>query len=196
MSTLGMQNSKKIIICQGRGPVLLYTDKKAMATLIENKKIRLEYEILERFEAGIELLGIEVKSLRGRNGSLLGAYAVVRGGEAFLVRAHIPPFQEKNTPPSYDPYRTRKLLLKKSEIAELAKIENKKGLTIAPVSVYSKDGRKNAKNGAPSKSKHDGMTSGKIKVEIAVVRGKKKYDKRETLKKRSTERDIAREYAL
>ncbi len=165
-----------------------------MATLIENKKIRLDYEILERFEAGIELLGIEVKSLRGRHGSLLGAYAVVRGGEAFLVRAHIPPFQEKNTPPSYDPYRTRKLLLKKSEIHELSKIENKKGLTIAAVSVYSKDSRKKASDS--KKNDKDAMTSGKIKVEIAIVRGKKKYDKRETLRKRSTERDIAREFAL
>ncbi len=150
-----------------------------MATLVENKKIRLDYEIMESYEAGIELLGFEVKSLRAHTGSLLGSYVIVRGGEAFLVGVHIPPFQEKNTPTSYDPYRNRKLLLRKTEIAELANL--KKGLTIAPISVYSKDGKK---------------TGGKIKIDIAIVRGKKKYDKRETLKKRASERDIAREFAL
>jgi SsrA-binding protein len=156
-----------------------------MPTLIENKKIRLDYEIMESYEAGIELLGFEVKSLRARTGSLLGSYVIVRGGEAFLVGAHIPPFQEKNTPTSYEPYRNRKLLMRKTEIAELANL--KKGLTIVPISVYSKDGKKSGK---------DGMSGGKIKIDIAVVRGKKKYDKRETLKKRSSERDIAREFAL
>ena len=150
-----------------------------MSTLIENKKILLDYEIMESYEAGIELLGLEVKSLRGKHGNLLGAYVLIRGGEAFLINAQIPPYQEKNTAASYDPYRERKLLLKKSELAVLAGNGSKglgRGLTIVPISVYNK--------------------SGKIKVNIAVVRGKKKYDKRESLKKRQSERDIAREHAL
>ena len=147
-----------------------------MSTLLENKKISLEYEILQKYEAGIELLGMEVKSVRARHGGLLGAYVVIRGAEAFLVNAHIPAYQEKNTPESYDPYRNRKLLLKKSEIAALATEGNKKGLTIVAISMYSK--------------------GPKIKAEIAVVRGKKKFDKRQTLKKRQNDRDIAREFAL
>jgi len=157
-----------------------------MATLVENKKIRLDYEIMESYEAGIELLGFEVKSLRAHTASLLGSYVIVRGGEAFLVGAHIPPFQEKNTPTSYDPNRNRRLLLRKNEIAELANL--KKGLTIVPISVYSKDSKKTVKG--------ENQSGGKIKIDIAIVRGKKKYDKRETLKKRASERDIAREYGL
>jgi SsrA-binding protein len=160
-----------------------------MAALVENKKIRLDYEIMETYEAGIELLGFEVKSLRARTGSLLGSYVVIRGDEAFLIHAHIPAYQEANTPPSYDPYRNRRLLLKKKEIQAIAMTTGTKngksgaggkGLTIAPISVYSKD---------------SGKTGGKIKIEIAIVRGKKKYDKRQDLKKRASERDIAREFA-
>ncbi len=144
-------------------------------SLIYNKKINLDYEILESFEAGIELLGLEVKSLRGNQGSLLGAHITVRGGEAFIIGMNIPPFQIKNTPKEYDPKRNRKLLLKKSEIQNLATLEAKNGLTIVPVSVYNK--------------------STKIKVEIAVVRGKKKFDKREDMKKRTVDRDIRREFS-
>jgi len=141
--------------------------------LLENRKARFNYELKEKFEAGIELLGHEVKSLRQKTGSLEGAYVIVRGGEPFLVNAYIPPYQPKNTPQNYDERRARKLLLTKKEIAELAVAESKKGLTIVPLSVYSK-GRK-------------------IKVEIAIARGKKKFDKRETLKRRDAERDIRRE---
>lgn len=141
--------------------------------LLENKKVRLNYEILDTYDAGIELLGFEVKSIRKGQGSLEGAYAVVRGGEAFLLGTHIPPYQPKNMPPDYDPRRTRRLLLTKKEIATLAGVEAKKGLTIVPISLYNK-GRK-------------------IKVELAVVRGKKKFDKRETLKRRDAEREIRRE---
>lgn len=140
--------------------------------LIQNKKTYLNYEILEKFTAGIELLGFEVKSLRAKLGSLEGSYTTIRGGEAYLVGSYIPPFQPGNTPKDYDPRRNRKLLLTKKEIAELAGTENKKGLTIIPILVYNK-GRK-------------------IKVEIGVARGKKKYDKRETLKKRDAEREIER----
>lgn len=140
--------------------------------LTENRKARFNYELLEKMEAGIELLGFEVKSLRQKQGSLDGAYVIVRGGEAFLVNGYIPPYQPKNTPRDYDPRRHRKLLLTKKELAELAAAESKKGLTIVPVSVYNK-GRK-------------------IKVEIAIARGKKKYDKRETIKRRDAEREMRR----
>lgn len=143
-----------------------------MSHYAENRKARFDYEILEKYEAGIELLGQEVKSVRGGKMSLEGAFAIVRGGECFLINANIPPYQPKNAPKDYDPLRNRKLLLTKKEIAELAGNEKNKSLTIVPISVYNK-GRK-------------------IKVEIALVKGKKKHDKRETIKKRDTERDIRR----
>ncbi len=141
-------------------------------SLVENKKARFNYEFLRTLEAGVELFGLEVKSLRQKQGALDGAYVIARGGEAFLVGAYIPQYQPKNTPKGYDPRRNRKLLLTKKEIAELAGNERKNGLTIVPVSVYNK-GRK-------------------IKVEIAIARGKKKYDKRETLKQRDVEREMRR----
>jgi len=140
--------------------------------LIQNKKAHFDYEILEKLTAGIELLGFEVKALRGKLGSLDGAHVTVRGGEAYLMHATIPPFQPNNTPKNYEPLRNRKLLMTKKEIARLAGEESKKGLTIVPISVYN-HGRK-------------------IKVEIALVRGKKQFDKRETMKKRETEREIRR----
>lgn len=141
--------------------------------LIENKKAHFNYEFLEKLEAGIELFGSEVKSLRSKLGSLEGGHVVIRGREAFLINIYIPAFQPKNAPKDFDERRPRKLLLTKKEIEELVKIETKKGLTIVPVSVYSK-GRK-------------------IKVTIAIAHGKKKFDKRETLKKRDADRDIQRE---
>ncbi len=144
-------------------------------SLVYNKKISLDYEILETFEAGIELLGFEVKSLRNKQGSLVGSHITVRGREAFLISSNIPAYQEKNTPSDYDSKRNRKILLTKPEIQKLASLESKKGLTIVPISVYSK--------------------GKKIKVQIAIVRGKKKYDKREDIKKRDTDRDIRREFS-
>ena len=145
-----------------------------MSSYAENRKARFNYEILEKYESGIELLGTEVKSVRGGQMSLEGAFVIVRGGEVYLINANIPPYQAKNAPKDYDPVRNRKLLLTKKEIAILAGSEKNKSLTIVPISVYNK-GRK-------------------IKVEIALVKGKKKFDKRETLKKRDTDREIRREY--
>jgi SsrA-binding protein len=144
-------------------------------SLIYNKKINLDYEILETFEAGIELLGTEVKSIRNKQGSLLGSHITVRGGEAFIIASNIPPYQVNNTSKDYDPERNRRVLLTKAEIEKLAGLDSKKGLTIVPVSMYSK--------------------GKKIKVEIAVVKGKKKFDKREDIKKRDTDRDIRREFS-
>lgn len=142
-----------------------------MATLIQNRKAHFNYEILDRLEAGIELLGPEVKSLRKSQGSLDGAYIIIRGNEAFITNMHIPPYQVGNQK-NYDPLRNRKLILTKAEILKLADLEKK--LTIVPLLVYNK--------------------GHKLKLEIATVRGKKKFDKREVLKKRDTDREINRQY--
>lgn len=141
-------------------------------SLIRNKKVTLKYEILEKYEAGIELLGHEVKTIKSGRGSLDGAYVIVRGGEAYLINVEIPPYQMANTPKSYDARQNRRLLLTKKEIAELANYTDNRGLTLVPLSMYNK--------------------GKKIKVEIGVARGLKKYDKREILKKRETQRDIDR----
>ena len=143
-----------------------------MKAVLENKKARLEYEILESFEAGMELFGFEVKSLRGGNASLVGARVVVRAGEAYLVGASISAYQEKNMPKSYDRERSRRLLLKKKEIEELSIQEDKKGLTIIPIMVYSKNNV--------------------LKLQVSVVRHKNKHDKRDTLKKRDAKKLIER----
>ncbi len=132
----------------------------------------MDYEILEEFEAGLELLGPEVKSLRNKLGKLEGAHITVRGGEAYLIGASIPPYQSGNMPADYEPMRNRKLLLTTREIASLAAQESQKGLTIVPLRVYSK-------------GKH-------LKLALAVARGRKKYDKRAALKERDTKRDIDR----
>ncbi len=143
-------------------------------SLINNKKAHFDYEITDTYSAGMELFGYEAKSLRKSQGSLEGSYLTVRGGEAYLINSFIPPYQEKNTPVDYDPRRTRKLILTKKEIEELGNIEKNKGLTIVPISVYNK---------------------GKfLKVDLGVGKGKKKHDKRESLKKRGTERENRREY--
>lgn len=144
-----------------------------MSSLIQNKKAYFNYEILEKTEAGIELLGFEVKSLKKGQGSLEGAHITIRGKEAYIVNMQISPYQPANTPTDYEPMRNRRLLLTKKEIETLGKSESQKGLTIIPISVYNKGKR--------------------VKVEIAVVRGKKKYDKRESIKKRDVEREIRRE---
>ena len=110
----------------------------AAMALIENSRVGFDYEILEEIEAGISLLGHEVRSLRAGHGSLKGARVVARGGEAYLVGATIPAWQPANTPKSYDPERPRKLLLSTKEIAHVASAEGEKGLTIVPLNVYDK----------------------------------------------------------
>lgn len=146
-----------------------------MADLVDNSKIHFNYEVLEKYEAGIELLGFEVKSLKSKRGSLDGAYVIIRGGEAYVMNLFIPPYQEHNTPKGYEPRRNRRLLLTKKDIRALADMEASRGLTIVPISIYNK--------------------SNLIKVSVAVVRGKKKYDKRETTKKRETDRAVRREFS-
>lgn len=143
-----------------------------MAVLLQNKKVRFNYDILETFEAGMELFGFEVKSLRKREGSLEGSHITIRGNEAFLLGATIPPYQPKNTPADYDPTRNRRLLLTKKEISKLSGLESQRGLTIVPISVYNKNR--------------------KLKLEIGVARGKKKHDKRQTIKAREDKRQMER----
>src|SRR3989344_5529595 len=143
-----------------------------MPALLENKKAYFNYEILEKYEAGLELRGYEVKSLKNRQGNITGARVLVRGGETFVVGMDIPPYQPKNTPKDYEPQRTRKLLLHKKEISHLAGKAEERGLTIVPIKVYTSSGRNN--------------------VEDAMVNNKKKYEKREKTKKRDRERKISR----
>ena len=143
-----------------------------MSTLAKNKKAYFDYEILETCEAGIVLEGFEVKSVKLGHISLKGAYVSIKDNEAYLLNAHISPYQPQNMPRDYDPTRSRKLLLKRAEINALIGKSKSQGLTILPTSVYTK--------------------KGKIKIEIGVGRGKKKHEKREKVKRKDTEREVGR----
>jgi SsrA-binding protein len=135
---------------------------------IQNPGVHYHYQILESFEAGIELKGFEVKALREGKGSLKGSYVTIRDNEVYLVNFNIPPYQPKNTPKDYDENRPRKLLLKRKEIKYLiGKIKEKK-LIIIPTKIYSKRNL--------------------IKVEIALAKALKKYEKREKIKEREFRR--------
>lgn len=144
-----------------------------MESYAQNKKALFDYEILEKLEAGIRLEGFEVKAVRQGYAALSGAFVTMRGEEAYLTNCSIAPYQPGNTPSSYDPARPRKLLLHKKELAHLVGITQQKGLTIVPLRMYNKNAR--------------------VKLEIAVARGKRKYEKREKIKKRTAEREIERE---
>jgi len=147
-----------------------------MKVLAENKKAYFNYEILEKFEAGISLIGQEVKSIKTKGVNLAGSYVVVRNEEVFWIGAQVPPYQPKNAPPDYQPERSRKLLLRKSEIKHLIGKSQQKGLTLIPLKVYNKNG--------------------KIKFEFGIAKGKKEYNKKELIKKREIEREIERELKL
>lgn len=142
-----------------------------MKILAQNKKAYYNYEILEKFEAGISLIGQEVKSLKTRGVNLAGNYVVLKNEEVFWVGVNVHPYQPKNAPPDYNPERSRKLLLKKSEIKYLIGKSQQRGLTLIPLKLYT-------------------TRSGRIKLEFAIARGKKKFDKREQIKKREIERKI------
>ena len=137
-------------------------------TVATNRKARFEYQLLETFEAGLVLKGTEIKSVRRGQISLQEAYMRTDGKQAWLVGAHIAPYEHASAF-QHDPDREKKLLLNKHEIRELYDAVRIKGLTIIPVRVYLKGGR--------------------AKVEIAIAKGKKKYDKREAIKKRDFERE-------
>ncbi|KKQ21863.1 SsrA-binding protein [Candidatus Wolfebacteria bacterium RIFCSPLOWO2_01_FULL_38_11] len=143
-----------------------------MKIITENKRVKFDYEILETYEAGLELKGFEVKAIRAGRINLAGAYAIIRDNQAWLINADVPAYQPKNAPEDYDSKRTRRLLLKKSEIKNLIGSVAEKGLTLMPLKVYTKNHR--------------------IKIEIGLGRSRKKADKRELIKKRETEREIRR----
>lgn len=144
-----------------------------MSAFAENRKVYFDYEILEKFEAGLVLSGPEVKSIRNGRMNLAGSYINVHDNELYLIGASIAPYQPKNQPADYDPQRSRKLLLKSQEIASLTGKIKQKGLTLVPLKVYNKGRR--------------------IKIEIAVARGKKQYDKRAAISKKEAARKIERE---
>lgn len=145
-----------------------------MKIIIKNKKAYFDYEILEKFEAGIKLFGFEVKAVKEGKINLTGSYILIRNNEAYLINATISPYQIKNTPNWYDPKKSRKLLLKKQEINYLnGLLSQKKYLTLIPLHIY--------------------IARGKIKLEFGIAKKKKKYDKRELLKKRTIEKEIKRE---
>lgn len=138
--------------------------------LVENKKLRMVYTVLDTSQAGVELLGYEVKSLRQKLGSLDGSKIIIRGGEAFLVGSYIPAYQPANTPKSYDEHRTRRLLLTKAEIAKLAHEEENKDLTLHPISLYLKNNL--------------------VKCEVALCKKLQKHDKREKVKEEISRREM------
>lgn len=141
-----------------------------MPVLAKNRKAYFDYEILEKFEAGISLIGTEVKSIKNGRISLKGAYVVVKDEEVFLIGANVPAYQPKNAPLDYNPERSRKLLLKKAEIKSLIGKTKMRGLTLVPLKMYTK--------------------RGKIKLEIGSGKIKKKTDKRQVIKKREAEKEI------
>lgn len=140
--------------------------------LSENRRARFDYDIVENYEAGIELTGQEVKSVKAGHGNLAGAYAILRGGEAYLLNCQIPPYQQNNVPENYDPSRTRRLLLHKEEIRGLVGKLKEKGLSLVALSFFLK---KNL-----------------VKVELGLGRSRKAHDKREVLKKRAVRREMDR----
>jgi SsrA-binding protein len=141
-----------------------------MKTVALNKTVSHDYLILETFEAGMALVGSEVKSVRAGRVSLKESYAEVRNGEIFLVKCHISPYEAANIF-NHDPLRERKLLLHRREIKRLAGKIQERGLTVVPTKVFIGD-------------------KGKVKLEIALVRGKREHEKREAIKKRETDREI------
>ena len=141
-----------------------------MKNVAVNKTVSHDYLILETFEAGLALVGSEVKSVRGGRVSLKESYAEVRNGEVFLVKCHISPYEAANIF-NHDPLRDRKLLLHRREIKRLAGKTQERGLTMVPTKVMIND-------------------KGRVKLELALVRGKREHEKRETIKKRDTDREI------
>lgn len=145
-----------------------------MKELSKNKKAYFDYDILEKIEAGIELLGFEVKAAKSGRIDLSGSYARLKDEEAWLVGALISPYQPNNTPKEYDPQRDRRLLLTKNELKTLSGKHKEAGLTIVPLRAYIK-GRL-------------------VKVELGLARSKKKWDKRDVIKRRESDTEIRRTF--
>jgi len=138
----------------------------------ENRRARYDYFVEERFEAGIELQGTEVKALRGGEGSIAESYATVDGEQLFLINSNIPQYKSGSWM-NHDPRRQRRLLLKRREINKLNGAIHRQGLTVVPLSIYFN-------------------SAGKAKIELALARGKKAHDKRETIKERDWKREQGR----
>lgn len=148
-----------------------------MPTLAVNKKATFDYELLEKYEAGLKLTGQEVKSAKNGHVNLKGSYVVINDdGQANVLNMHIARYNKAGRLPDYDPDRSRLLLLKKKELHYLLGKKQEKGLTLVPTKVYTK--------------------FGKIKLEFAIGRGKKKFDKRQSIKKRELDRKLKREYGV
>ena len=146
--------------------------KKEQKIIAKNRRALHEYEIVETYEAGLVLTGTEVRSLRENNCQLTVCYAVIRGGEVWLLNVHIRPYSN-GTIFNVDPDRKRKLLLHKKQIRALSRAVSERGMTLVPLSMYCKE-------------------NSLVKVELAVARGKKLHDKRESMAKRDTNREIQR----
>jgi len=142
-------------------------------TVVSNRKARHDYEILDRFEAGIVLSGAEVKSLRGGRGSLTEAFARVREGEVWIEGMHIPPYEQAMDKRTYDPIRPRKLLLHRKQIEQLIGKTAERGLSLVPLRIY--------------------FAHGLAKMELALARGKRRYEKRQAIAEREHQREILRE---
>lgn len=140
--------------------------------IADNRQARFRYEILETYEAGVELKGTEVKSIRQGKANLQDGYALIRNGEAWLLNVHISPYQKATDFFNHDPRRTRRLLLHKKEIRKLIGKVEQEGLTLVPLKMYFKRGF--------------------VKITIALGKGKKLHDKRESIKERQDKRDMAR----
>jgi len=141
-----------------------------MPVISTNKRAYFDYEILETFEAGVVLNGQEVKSIKTGHISLAGAFVTMKGSEAWLTNSQVPPYKMAGKIFNYEPTRPRKLLLHKKELSSLIGKIKQKGLTLVPLRVYTK--------------------GSKVKLEFGIGRGKKKYEKRETIKKREIDRKI------
>jgi SsrA-binding protein len=142
--------------------------EKAQSNIAENRKAFHDFHLLETFEAGLVLLGTEVKAIREGRVNLRDSFARVEDGEAFIYNVHISPYSHRGYA-DHEPLRRRKLLLHRSEIRKLIGKTVEKGMTLVPTRLYFKDGR--------------------VKVAVSIARGKKDYDKRETIKKRETDRE-------
>jgi SsrA-binding protein len=158
-----------------RGPKRATDDDGHIRPVARNRRARHEYDILETFECGLALQGSEVKSLRAGRVSIADAYARIEGGEAWLLGVHIPPYENATGFGAHDPDRRRKLLLHRGEIDELMGRTQQQSLTLVPLSIYFKDGR--------------------AKVQLALARGRRLYDKRHAIASRDAEREAAREAA-
>jgi len=148
------------------------TSSDGIKVVADNRQARHLYEILDTYEAGVALVGTEVKSIRAGRVNLRDGYALIRNGEAWLINVHISPYERSSDYYNHDPRRTRKLLLKRKEINQLIGKLEQKGLALVPLKLYFKRGR--------------------VKVALGLGKGKKLHDKREAIKERDTKREIQR----